>query len=223
MTLILTYNIKWDANKTQVKNILLNIQKILNTYDIDFLLFQEASIYEKLIYLIDNKKYDYHLNRSGPEYMITFYKKSYKKINAYDSEFSSGRPFCIFIFKNIISKEKFYLTNIHAGHHPNTDLSIIKPIIEITKNLDNNTNTFIIGGDFNRNIINNIYIETKNNNFKIKNIHSNLKTCCGIDKNKFKQIYDHIISSSKIIKKITFNDYSPSSDHIMVIVELEDI
>ena len=223
MTLILTYNIKWDADKIQVKNILLNIQKILNIYDIDFLLFQESSIYEKLIELIDNKKYDYHLNKSGPEYMITFYKKSYKKLNAYDSEFSSGRPFCIFLFKNIISKEKFYLTNIHAGHHPNTDLSIINPILKITKHLDNNANTFIIGGDFNRNIINNIYIRTKNNDFKLKNIHSNIKTCCGFDRNKLKYISDHIISSSKIVKKITFNEYYPSSDHLMVIEELEDI
>jgi endonuclease/exonuclease/phosphatase family metal-dependent hydrolase len=223
MTLILTYNIKWDANKIQVKNILLNIKKILNTYDIDFLLFQEASIYQKLINLIDNKKYDYHLNKSGPEFMITFYKKSYNKINAYDNEFSSGRPFCIFLFKNIISKKKFYLTNIHAGHHPNTDLSIITPLLKITNHLDNNTNTFIIGGDFNRNIINNIYIQTKNNNFKLKNIHSNIKTCCNTNIHNLKHSFDHIISSSKIIKKISFNEYSPASDHIMIIQELEDI
>jgi len=223
MTLIVTYNIKWDSNEIQIKNILLNIQEILKIYDIDFLLFQEASIYIKLIKIIDSKKYNYYLNKSGPEHMITFYKKNYNKINVYDGEFIPGRPFCIFLFENILSKKKFYITNIHASHHPNTDLSIIKPIEKITKHLINDTDVFILGGDFNRNIITNIFIKTKNNNFKLKNIKNNSNTCCNLNINKLKYNFDHIISSSKIIKKITFNENYPSSDHILVIVELVDL
>jgi hypothetical protein len=222
MTLFVTYNLKWDADNISVINILLNIQTIINTYDIDFLLFQEARIYKKLINIIDNKKYNYHLNKSGEEHMITFYKKNYEKINAYDSDFSPGRPFCIFLFKNIISKNIFYLINLHSGHNINTELSIINPIEKITKYLNNETDIFILGGDFNRNIITSISIKTKNKNFKTKYFKNNSKTCCNTNNNKLKYNYDHILSSIKTIKKITFNKNIPSSDHILVIVELID-
>lgn len=223
MTLIITYNLKWDSDNNQVNNILLNIKNILNIYDIDFLLFQEASIYKKLISTIDNKKYKYHINKSGPEHMITFYKVNYEKINAYDGEFISGRPFCIFLFKNIILKNKFYLTNIHASHHPNTYLSIIKPIENITKYLDNSVSDFILGGDFNRNIITHISIATNNSVFKLKNSKKSPNTCCNIDIDKLKYNYDHVLSSTKPIKKIIYNNFTPASDHMLVLVELKDL
>ena len=223
MTLIITYNIKWNSNNIEINNILLNIKKILNTYDIDFLLFQEATIYKKLINIIDNKKYDYHLNKSGLEHMITFYKKNYKKINVYDSEFTTGRPFCVFLFENMLSNKKLYLINLHASHHPNTDLSIIKPIEKITKNLYNESHSLIMGGDFNRNIIENIYIHTQNKKFKLKNVKNNLNTCCNVNAHNLKHNFDHVLCSIKPIKKIIYNEYSPASDHMMVIVELEDL
>ena len=85
------------------------------------------------------------------------------------------------------------------------------------------TELFIMGGDFNRDIITNYIITDKYKLFKLKNINNNLKTCCGINKYKFKYNYDHVISTIKPIKKIIFNEYIPSSDHILVIVELKDI
>ena len=45
MTIITSYNLKWNSNNIEVNNILLNIKKIINTYDIDFFLFLEAAIY----------------------------------------------------------------------------------------------------------------------------------------------------------------------------------
>ena len=223
MTIITSYNLKWNSNNDEVKNILLNIKKVMNTYDIDFLLFQEAAIYNKLISIIDKKKYNYHLHKSGEEYMITFYKINYEIINVYDSEFESGRPFSLFLFKNKFSKNKFYLTNLHAGHHANTELSIIKPIEDIARHLKNNTNIFILGGDFNRNIITDIFIKTKNTTYKLKNIINNEKTCCSSDIYKLKYNLDHIISTSTPIKKIVFKKYYPASDHMMIVVELKDI
>ena len=223
MTIIISYNLKWNSNNTEIKNILLNISEIMNTYDIDFLLFQEATIYKKLILTIDKKKYNYHLHKSGEEYMITFYKVNYEIINVYDNEFDTGRPFSIFLFKNTFSKNKFYLINLHAGHNKNTELSIIKPIEKITKHLENNTKIFILGGDFNRNIITDIHIKTKNFNYKLKNIINNEKTCCSTDIYKLKYNLDHIVSSTRPIKKIVFKKYYPASDHMMIIVELNDI
>ena len=167
---------------------------------------------------------NYHINKSGPEYMITFYKVNYEKINAYDGEIISGRPFCIFMFKNIILKNKFYLTNIHSSHHPNTFLSIIKPLENIIKNLDHtNVSEFILGGDFNRNMCKNISITSKNYIFKLKNIENTENTCCDDNMKSLKYNYDHILCSSKPIKKIIYNNFTPASDHMMVLVELKDL
>ena len=112
MTIITSYNLKWNSNNIEVNNILLNIKKIINTYDIDFFLFQEAAIYKKLILTIDKKKYKYHLHKSGEEYMITFYKINYEIINVYDSEFEPGRPFSLFLFNRFIGKQLFIKVSI---------------------------------------------------------------------------------------------------------------
>ena len=223
MTIITSYNLKWNSNNIEVNNILLNIKKIINTYDIDFFLFQEAAIYKKLILTIDKKKYKYHLHKSGEEYMITFYKINYEIINVYDSEFEPGRPFSLFLFKNNFSKNIFYLINLHAGHYINTELSIINPIEKITKKLKNNTKIFILGGDFNRNIITDIFINTKNINYKLKNIINNEKTCCNTDIYKLKYNLDHVISTIRPIKKLIVTKHYPASDHMMIVVELKDI
>ena len=48
MPIILSYNVRWNSDKLQIKNILNNINNVLNTYDIDFMLFQEAYFYKNI-------------------------------------------------------------------------------------------------------------------------------------------------------------------------------
>ena len=96
MTLILSYNVKWNSNKDEINNIFKNINDVLNIYDVDFLLFQEACFYKKIIKLIDKSIYNFYLHKSDKEILLTIYKKKYKIENVYNNEFEKGRPFSIF-------------------------------------------------------------------------------------------------------------------------------
>lgn len=215
----LTYNLKY--NSEHVNNIIKNINYTLNLYDIDFLLFQEATIYKKIIKIIDKNKYSYILNKSHKEDMITFYKKSYVLLNNESSEFKEGRPFNIMLFENTLTKKLFYLINIHACHNPYTLTAIIKPINEAIKKIENEkAKEMIIGGDFNRDILFEYEIETEDNNYVLKNVKNNVYT---YSNGKKSLNFDHVISTKKPIKKITIDKYKPASDHLLTLVELKDI
>lgn len=223
MPIILSYNVRWNSDKIQIKNILNNIDNVLNTYDIDFMLFQEAYFYKKILKLIDLKKYNYHYHKSDKDILITIYKNNYTIKNVYDGEFEKGRPFSIFYFQNKITNNYFLFINLHAGHHPNINYHIFKPINEITKNLNITPTQIIMGGDFNKNIKTKHEINTKNKTFKLKFLNNNEKTCCDINSKRLYFTIDHIISSKKPIKKIVYKGKSPASDHLLILVEVNEI
>ena len=211
--IILTYNLQYDSK--YVDNILENIIHVLSIYDIDFLLFQEATIYKKIIKIIDMDIYDYSIHKSGKETMITFYKKSYLLKKEYNGEFQKGRPFNIMLFKNKMTSKQFYLINIHACHNPNTKYAIIDKLNNILSNYNNKIDDIIIGGDFNRDILFDYIITTNSKEYKLKNIKNNIKTY-----NKYK--YDHIISLHKPIKKKSITKYKNASDHKLILTELKN-
>jgi len=211
--IILTYNLKYDSK--YIDNILKNIHYVLDFYDIDLLLFQEATIYKKLIKIIDKDKYNHIINKSDKEHMITFYKKSYILEDSIKSHFKEGRPFIILLLKNALTNKSFYLINIHACHSKDTEIALIKPIEDEINKLQNNIKHMIIGGDFNRDILNQYEIK----DYKLKNVKNKLFTC----NYKYKYNYDHVISTKKPIKKITIDKYKPASDHLLTLVELQNI
>jgi endonuclease/exonuclease/phosphatase family metal-dependent hydrolase len=222
MTLILSYNVKWNSNKNEIHNIFKNINDILNKYDIDFLLFQEAYFYKKIIKLVDKSIYNFYLHKSNKEILLTIYKKKYKIENVYNNEFEKGRPFSIFYLLDTDIQKYLFLINLHAGHHPNIDYHIFNPINKIMKKIENKAKMFIMAGDFNKNITKKYNITTKNKIFKLYNLKSNEKTCCDINNKRLTYITDHVICSKKPIKKITYNKNYPASDHLMILVELKD-
>ena len=60
-------------------------------------------IFQKIISKLDLDIYDYIVNTSGREYMVTcFNKKIFNLIKSYYFEFESGRPFDILILDNIL-------------------------------------------------------------------------------------------------------------------------
>ena len=172
MTLILSYNVRWNSTKKQIDNILLNIKDIINKYDIDFLLFQEVVFYKKILNIIDSKKYDSHLHYSDKNVILTIFKKKYVVKEVFNEEFEKGRPFNIFYFYNKLTKNFFYLTNIHAGHNENTKKHLFNHIQDVVKNFSNKAVDFIIAGDFNANITKTINIKTQSKIFKLQNIIS---------------------------------------------------
>lgn len=222
MTIILSYNVKWNSNKNEINNIFKNIKNVVNTYDIDFLLFQEAFFHKKIIKLIDKTIYNFYLHKSDKDILLTIYKKKYKIENVYNHEFEKGRPFSIFYLLNKDINEYLFLINLHAGHHPNINYHIFNPINKIMKKLENKAKMFIMGGDFNKNIIEKYNITTKNKIFKLYNLKSNKKTCCDTNNERLTYISDHVICSKKPIKKITYNKNFPASDHLMILVKLKD-
>lgn len=222
MTLILSYNIRWNSNKTEILNILKNIKNMIDTYDIDFFLFQEAYFYKKILNLINLKKYNYHYHKSDKDILITVYKNNYKIQNVFDGEFEKGRPFSIFYFKNEITNNYFLFINLHAGHRSDICRHIFNPINKITQKLNIQPKIVIMGGDFNKNIDKKYEIVTKSKIFKLKFLKSNVKTCCDKDHKRMYYIIDHVISSIKPIKKLVYNLKIPASDHSLIIVELID-
>ena len=246
---ILSYNICWEAitsfnndkysicNNNYCKyNILSNIKINVEKYFPDFITFQEASEENDIIQLFNLNLYDYFINKSGNEIMLTLWnKQKFKLINSYYSEFEIGRPFAIFIFFDIYNNKNISLINLHAGHLVNTQetiFNIINDFIKLNINsiLKKSISRLIMSGDFNRDIYKDDtsdYIVKFSKKFKLFRFLSKKKTCCDINGINFENIYDHIIdSNNKIIKKILpvlHKNYKlPSSDHIMIIAKFEN-
>jgi len=264
-----SYNISWEAMSSYGKgnfkvcvkttdykngicksNILTNIINSVKLYDPDIMGFQEAAHYIDVLNLFDKNKYDYFINNSGKEDMLTIWKKNkFKCIGKYSSEFESGRPWALLIFKNKKTHELFYFINIHAAHNPDSSDSIFKIInkyIELSIDLKfkNNISRVIMSGDYNRNIYidntSNYQIVIGNNKYNLNkeydsnvtsnatsNVNINSNTCCNISGTKygFKHNSDHTLDSKNIIfKKIIGNQQNyylfPSSDHLLIITSL---
>jgi hypothetical protein len=245
---IASYNILWEIMekdnhnalldlffknnyKTMKKNLLANIQNVYDRYNPQIYCFQEAAGYNEIIKIFDKKKYSSHINKSGPEYMLTVWNNlRFKLKKTFDGEFESGRPFCILIFKDNLTKKYFALINLHAGHRTNTDTSIFNPIQKlINKNLKDfsQISRIILVGDFNRDINH----ENKSNEYHINIADTKYKfnyyekpsnnTCCDVTGDKLKRNFDHVLDSEKIpmlrheLNKESWYAY-PSSDHVMI-------
>ncbi len=245
---IVSYNILWQLmeksnsnsfvdyflnsdRKTMKDNMLKNIVKVSDYYNPQIYCFQEASNYQTIYKLFDSKIFSHHVNKSGPEFMLTVWNKERFKIDKkFDGEFESGRPFCIFIFTDNLTENKFTLINLHAGHRSNTLVSIFEPIQKvINTNIDkfDSIQRIIIAGDFNRNINEEIIehdfsLKTKNKIFNFNPYTKKMSnTCCDTTGNNLKRNFDHVIDSMyKPLIKHELNKESwylyPSSDHVMI-------
>jgi hypothetical protein len=242
---IISYNVYWktmDINNSEnhlrnkldlinyKKNILENIKYSYYHFNPDIYCFQEAHDYSSIINIFDKKKYNYHINISEKDVLLTIWNNQILKlIKVFDDEFEKGRPFSIFLFFNTKTNKYIIFINIHASHQEDTLKTIFKPIQE---NIDKNFKKYsikriIIGGDFNRDI--NSYL--KNNKYFLiinkkkyffKENYNNNKTCCDIFNKKYEFNSDQVIDtkSSNIItfqldKFIWYK--KKSSDHIMIL------
>ncbi len=175
--------------------------------------------------------------------MLTVWSKSrFDFIDVQPGEFQKGRPFCIFILKDKITFEYILLINIHAGHNPNTILTIFTPIqkqidrINILNQIK--ISRIIMVGDFNRDINQQIKSDEKykklilkicNYTFDFKYYNKPLNnTCCSIDSLIYKHNFDFVIDSfapvlvrHEMIKEPWYK--TPASDHVMIMSILENI
>lgn len=248
---ICSYNIFWKIMKNDSSplvaklgknklyelklNILKNIYNIKNYYNPYFFCFQEAENHHEITDLFDKSEYKFHINYSNPEHMLTIWQhKLFKKKISIDGEFEKGRPFCIFIFKDLRFSNYFILVNIHPGHNSNTLDSIFKPI---QNSIDNNIKIIkkyniiriCICGDFNRDIKSQILMEPQKFNIKINqlvffffpNINNN-KTCCNIEGYGYNKNYDQVIDSHNeplITYQLNRESWylAKSSDHLAIL------
>jgi hypothetical protein len=261
---ICSYNIFWKIMKndssllgkkidkttlSKLKEALLkNIFLIKNFYSPHFYCFQEAASCNDITIMFENSIYDYHINYSDPEYMLTIWKKNFfnKKI-IFDGEFEKGRPFSILVLEDLRFNTHFILINIHAGHNKNTSKSIFEPI---QKNFNINNNQIskfdikriIICGDFNRDIGSQI-LENENENdnntnnfdlmvnsvqYNFKPFISNNKTCCNLNGYGYDKNYDQLIDSFDkpiLIHPLSKENWyqSKSSDHIAILSIVKNI
>jgi endonuclease/exonuclease/phosphatase family metal-dependent hydrolase len=232
---VVSYNLYWEAmNGTHkickkyncIDNILSNITNTIDYYKPDFICFQEASNYQKIII---PPFYKYITNTSGNETMMTVWNSN--KFNIEKNlfgEFEEGRPFCIIALYNLLNKNKILLINIHASHKKESNIEIFS---YLQKSLDKlnikNIKRIIISGDFNRNITEDIKIYSynlriKKKLFKFKNFVNPNNTCCNILGYGMKLNYDHIIDSNHsplLIHNIDLEKWykKPSSDHVMIL------
>jgi hypothetical protein len=253
---ICSYNLNWEimdikegklTREYTVKeleqyksNILENIQNIHDYYNPQIYCFQEAANYTEVTKIFNPDIFKHHVNISGPELMLTIWDSTrFELLNVKSSGFESGRPFCIFVFKDILVGNTFILINIHAGHRTDTYKSIFRPIQKIldkSKLLKNyNISRIIIGGDFNRNINEQIKSSKElilindsdfdSNSKQIFNFqYTNKKlsnTCCSISGKNLKNNFDFVIDSlDSCILRHELNKESwylqPASDHIMI-------
>jgi endonuclease/exonuclease/phosphatase family metal-dependent hydrolase len=249
---ILSYNICWEAmtsvgkgnfqkcikdqlNKNGIckNNIISNIKNAIKVYNPDIIGIQEAADYESILKNINLSIYDYHVNKSGPEYMLTCWSKlSFDIIDIFSYEFSEGRPFCLLFMHSKKTDEIICIINIHAGHKEDTQDSIFDKINKVIKNIPENVTygpkaveRVIMLGDFNRNV----YLD-KTSKYKIKMNHQKFKlireqmesnTCCSMDGYTHKHNYDHILDSKGNVKRTLLNKEAyykiPSSDHVLII------
>ncbi len=217
------------------ENILKNICGVKDYYNPYFYCFQEAENNHQIIELFDDEEYDHHVGYSEPEHMLTIWqKKIFRKKLIIDGEFEPGRPFCIFVFKDLRFGTKFILINIHSGHHHNTLESIFKPIQNsLDKNLKQlkkfDIKRIIISGDFNRDIGSQIIMEPTKykliinlatyNFFASKN---NNKTCCSLEGYGYNKNCDQTIDTSgEPILTYPLNSElwyrANSSDHVAIL------
>ena len=248
---ICSYNLNWeimdysngklitqyslDELKLFKSNIISNIQTIYDYYNPQIYCFQEAAKYKDFINIFNKDIFKHFVNKSGPELMVTVWDSTrLNLLKSIPGEFETGRPFCIFIFKDILVKNIFVLINLHAGHNLNTYYSIFKPIQKIFSKSDIFSNyiisRIIMGGDFNRNINlevkddsgSKLILELNHSIFNFKftdKVSSN--TCCSISGNNLKNNLDFIIDSfDSVILRHELNKElwykQPSSDHIMI-------
>lgn len=216
-------------------NILKNISNVKKYYNPFIYCFQESESIEDIIKLFENSKYAYHITYSEPEHMLTIWQhRVLKKIFSIDAEFEPGRPFVIFIFKDLRFDNYFMLINIHSGHNTNTILSIFNPI---QKSIDSKNKIFskynikriIIVGDFNRDIGEQIILQPNKFKLYLNLVEFNFypiltknKTCCNIKGYAYNKNYDQIIDSyKKPILTHSLNKelwYIPaSSDHLAIL------
>ena len=250
---ILSYNVSWEAMTSNTSgqfklctannlsnglcksNILSNILSNIKKYNLDFATFQEAAEHQDIIELFDSNIYEYHINTSGKESMLSIWnKKKFSLVKAFDGEFEEGRPFTIIIFTSNNSKKNISLINLHAGHKPDTQKSIFDKINTLIKNnisyrIKKSIFRLIVCGDFNRNV----YEDSTSNytinfidEFELKRFINKKQTCCSVIGYGHKHVYDHILDSKAIIsKKILGNSVKnykvPSSDHILIIAKLK--
>ncbi len=254
---ICSYNLNWeimDINEGKLteeytvkelqqykSNILSNIQNVYDYYNPQIYCFQEAANYTDVTKIFNPDIFKHHVNISGPELMLTLWDSTrFELLEVKSSGFESGRPFCIFVLKDILVGNTFILINIHAGHRSDTYKSIFRPIQKIldkSKIFQNyNISRIILSGDFNRNINKQIKLNPElillNNSdnitlqqiFEFKFNNKELSnTCCSISGKNLKNNFDFVIDSyDSCILRHELNKESwysqPSSDHIMIMV-----
>jgi hypothetical protein len=234
---LLNEKINLKTLKEFKQNLLKNIFLIKNYYNPHFYCFQESSSYEEILKIFENTKYDFHINYSEPEYMLTVWNNNlFKKQLIIDYEFEKGRPFSIFIFKDIFNKNYFILMNIHSGHRENTQKSIFEPMQQIIDNYKDEINKFtiyriIVCGDFNRDINalinkNKFSLFLNKKKFIFKSLNTNNKTCCNLNGYGLKLNSDNIIDTfnqPRIVHPLNKESWYKlkSSDHIAILSILE--
>jgi hypothetical protein len=253
---IFSYNVYWkimklndsllnkNLNKTNLiklkSNVLKNILNTKNYFNPFIYCFQESESFLDIINLFEKSLYKYHLGYSNPEHILTIWRKDImKKKLVLDGEFEAGRPFSIFVFKDLRYKIYWILINIHSGHNPYTETSIFEPIQKLIQINQNKINKYdisriIIIGDFNRDISSQIKIEpTKyklilnSNEFNFKPTFNNNKTCCSLNGLGHKFNYDQVIDSySEPILTYQLNNenwyLNNSSDHLAILSVLKN-
>ena len=237
----LLQKIKINELEKYRKNILKNIYLTHNYYNPFIYCFQEtSSSYSDIINIFNPKDFDHHVGYSNPEHILTIWNNTAIKLMLnIDGEFEPGRPFSLFVFKNISNKKTFILINIHAGHKLDTYDSIFVPIQNIIKLNQKKLILFditriIIVGDFNRNINKEIYENKKkfmliinNKNIYFNTYKSNNNTCCSLKGYGHTKNFDQVIDTySKPILVHVLNKESwyniPSSDHNMILCILKN-
>lgn len=246
---VCSYNLNWEImdfdsgslkkyfSKDKLKlyklNLISNIQNIYDYYNPQIYCFQEAAKYKDFINIFNPDIFSNYVNISGPEYMVTIWNLTrLQLIYVFPGEFESGRPFCIFLFKDLINFNFFILINMHAGHKKDTLSSIFQPIQQIldkSKKLNKYViSRIIMAGDFNRDINmqikDNPKLYLKVNNFKFTFKPSNKdfnNTCCNLSGINLTKNYDFVLDSYEPVilrhelnKEIWYKQ--PSSDHIMI-------
>ena len=249
---ILSWNVSWEAmtsnltgqfaicGKSKSKkscnhNIITNIYKTIKKFKPDIMGFQEAAKYNDIIDQIDMKIYDYFVNKSDKEYMLTIWNKNlFTLISNYFHEFSSGRPFCIIILKHMQTDKIICLINIHAGHESNSQENIFNIINKFIANkldskLEKKISRVIMFGDFNRNPFDdktsNYDIIIGDSVFNLNRMDLKENTCCNIKGITHNSNYDHVLDSVYTVKRQLINKEKyyaiPASDHIMIIGQIK--
>ena len=103
---ILSYNVSWEAMTATTSgnlklctsdgvcksNILDNVLYNIKKYKPDFALFQEAAEHQDIIELFDKNIYDFFVNTSDKETMLSLWnKKKFTQVKAFESEFEKHK------------------------------------------------------------------------------------------------------------------------------------